>query len=77
MKSDIRNLDEEELLDLETFIELLKGVITLNQQCIDYTLILLENANDIQASRIKKCVDCNTENKRNLKQILKECIDIL
>ena len=58
-------------------MDLLKAVIVLNQQCIDYTLILLENANDIQAGRIKKCIDANTENKRNLKMILKECIDTL
>lgn len=76
-KKEIDNLDEEELLDKDTFIGLTKSLIELNQRCADYTLILLENSNDMQVGRIKKCIENNTENKRQLKQILKECIDAL
>lgn len=76
-KAGIRDLDEEELLDTDTFIELTKSLVELNQQCADYTLVLLENSNDMQVGRIKKCIENNIENKRQLKQILKECIDAL
>lgn len=65
------------IIDNELFVDTLKTCIDLNQKCIDYSIILLENSDSASAKQIKKCIDGNTEAKRRLKNVYKSLIEQL
>lgn len=65
------------IIDDELFVDTLKTCIDLNQKCIDYSIILLENSDSASAKQIKKCIDGNTEAKRRLKNVYKSLIEQL
>lgn len=69
--------EKEQILDNDLFLDVLKNSIEMSQDLADIFLTLLENANDLQSRSIKKCYDNTIENKRLLKNIYKNLIDIM
>lgn len=69
--------ESEQILDDDLFLDVLKSSVEQSQYLANMFLTLLENANDKQAKSIKKCYDNMIENKRLLKNIYKDIIDIM
>jgi len=69
--------ENEHILGDDLFLNVLKNAIEKSQELSEIFLTLLENANDKQARSIKKCYDNAIENKRLMKNIYKDIIDIM
>lgn len=69
--------ENEHILGDELFLNVLKNAIEKSQELSEIFLTLLENATDKQARSIKKCYDNTIENKRLMKNIYKNIIDIM
>lgn len=69
--------EKEQILDDDLFLDVLKNSIEMSQGLADVFLTLLENANDAQSRSIKKCYDNVIENKRLLKNVYKNLIDVM
>ena len=69
--------ENEHILDDELFLDMIKNAVEMSQRDSEIFLTLLENANDKQVKSIKKCYDNVIENKRLLKNIYKDIIDLM
>lgn len=69
--------ENEQILDDELFLDMLKNAVEISQRSAEIFLTLLENANDSQAKSIKRCYDNVIENKRLIKNIYKNLIDMM
>lgn len=69
--------ENEQILDDELFLDVVRNAIESSQRSAEMFLTLLENANDKQVKSVKKCYDNEIENKRLLKNIYKDLIDMM
>lgn len=75
--TDEKNSIQVNELKRDLFLETIKGCIEIQGKCLEFTLILLENAPEEYSKTLANMVTKNNELKKELKEIMKGVIETL
>ena len=75
--ADEKNSIQENELKRDLFLETIKGCIEIQGKCLEFTLILLENAPEEYSKTLASMITKNNELKKELKEIMKGVINTL